>query len=446
MGHRLLLSALGALLLGGCQAAEPGPGRLPDDPHRDLTCAECHSGALADGMRASVPRESCVGSGCHEDAGPREVEFRSVSFEHRLHGGDSIVDMSCAGCHTHDEGHLPLTAGVDPCSLCHLTEQAAGNTGECRLCHTSLEHAGETSQGLQIPHEGLPWLEGGCVRCHYDVTQALVDVSVLTCNQCHADQEATVARGIGEDLHASHTGVTCLSCHEGDTHRIQAMSSAVSLECAQCHLEVHAVQATETWPSATTCNACHTGTHLPEQELLLGVVAGLPEPHPSAKFLDGLTCRSCHALEPGDDPTIPVTGSAATCQGCHLEEYDQVLEWWEEGSSDRVAMVQAALRRARADLRGVEAAQPQLDSAAVLVETVEAGGPLHNLRLSHQLLVAATDRLNQAWLDARRSPPPPPDLGREPSMGLCSYCHYRVNDPWLFEEMSGAFHRQLIRR
>ena len=67
-----------------------------------------------------------------------------------------------------------------------------------------------------------------------------------------------------------------------------------------------------------------------------------------------------------------------------------------------------------------------------------------NLHLAHRLLVQASDQINQAYLDATRSPPAPPELGRDPRMGLCSYCHYRLNDPWLFEEMSGDFHREVL--
>lgn len=461
MGRRILLIGTGFVLLAlagcasteGSQAAQEG-----GDPHAGYNCSACHEFTLgtetrlaaeqlmnADSItvRAPAPEARCSNSGCHEDAGPREVSFRSVTFQHRSHGGDTLVAMSCAGCHGHDTGGQPLTASVDPCSLCHLSEQSAGNQGECRVCHSNLEHAGTTSQGLSIPHEGLSWIEGGCVRCHYDVTSAPTEVSVLACRACHDDSNV-VARGIGEDLHTDHTGVGCTSCHQGEAHQIQAMSTSVALECAQCHQEAHAVAVSVAFPDAATCNDCHTGSHTAQQRMVLGLLPGVESPQPSEKFMDGLTCRSCHVPDPGANAATPVAGSEVGCQQCHRSEYRTVLDWWIDGSDDRLRQVRNALGRAENALGDAPGAAMRLDSARVLVGLVEEGGATHNLHLAHRLLVQASDQINQAYLDATRSPPAPPELGRDPRMGLCSYCHYRLNDPWLFEEMSGDFHREVL--
>ena len=42
------------------------------------------------------------------------------------------------------------------------------------------------------------------------------------------------------------------------------------------------------------------------------------------------------------------------------------------------------------------------------------------------------------------APPAPPALGRSPRQGLCSYCHYRTDEPGLSESMSDAFHREVM--
>ena len=180
MGRFVLLTSLLSAVAAACAPGEPGvlATGSGDDPHRWLTCSACHEYtdlgtqtrlALEQvvqpdsvTVRTPAPEARCAAAGCHEDLGPREVLFPPVSFEHRRHGGDTIVVMGCAGCHGHDKGREPLTASVDPCSLCHLGEQSAGNRGECRVCHTDLGHAGQTSQGLPVPHEGLPWIDGGC--------------------------------------------------------------------------------------------------------------------------------------------------------------------------------------------------------------------------------------------------------------------------------------------
>ena len=140
---------------------------------------------------------------------------------------------------------------------------------------------------------------------------------------------------------------------------------------------------------------------------------------------------------------MAVAGSAAGCVGCHRREYSDVLDWWIEGSADRTTMAQSAVDRARRAL-GADAAL--LDSASARIQAVQEGGAHHNLRLAHRLLDAAIDDVSAAYEAAGRSAPNPPSLGREPSTGLCSYCHYRVDEPWIFQEMSGAFHREVMVR
>ncbi len=462
MGRLILLISvlsLPAILTGCAPSPQPAGAGHTNDPHAQLTCASCHEYTLAnqtqravdrlvspDSMsrHAPVPLETCTSAGCHPDRGPREVEFRSLSFEHRQHGGDSVVAMGCVGCHTHDRGGEPLIAALDPCSLCHLGDQSAGNQGECRQCHTSLDHVSATSQGLSVPHRDLPWVDGGCVRCHYDVTRARLEVAVTSCRMCHTDEDEMVARGIGEDLHGSHVSVGCLSCHEGEAHRIRAMSSVVQLVCAQCHQEVHRVETSPEWPEANLCNECHQGAHLEQQEMVLGLVPQLAGATPSVKFQAGLTCASCHQSSLNTDPTVPVGAPPAGCQGCHLDEYATVLVWWQEGAQVRIDRVKTVLASGTGQIEGPPEALSRLDSAAVLMNIVEKGRPEHNLVLAHRLLVRISALVTEAYVRAGRTPPPQPVLGREPSDGLCSYCHYRSNDPWLFEQMSGAFHRQAL--
>ncbi|MBT8337525.1 MAG: hypothetical protein KJO11_13040 [Gemmatimonadetes bacterium] len=391
-----------------------------------------------------VREETCAASGCHEGGGSREISFGPVTFTHRDHGGDSLqVAMSCAGCHIHEIGNDPLVADVGTCALCHIAEQTAGIAGECRLCHSAPEHVAVTSQAVAVPHDGLPYVDGGCVRCHYDVTETTVEVSPLTCGTCHADGDELLATDtIPAQLHTDHTGVGCVSCHVTEGHQIQAMSTAVVLDCAQCHSEIHEVPVTREWPGTSTCNACHAGSHAAEQRMVLGLVD--PEqPIPSDKFMSGLSCASCHVAAEGADPAVAVAGSAEGCVGCHRGEYAEVLDWWIEGSADRTSMARAAVDRAQRTL-GADVAP--LDSASARIDAVRDGGAHHNLLLAHRLLEGVLADVTAAYEASGRSAPAAPSLGREPSMGLCSYCHYRVDEPWLFQDMSGAFHREVMVR
>jgi hypothetical protein len=92
------------------------------------------------------------------------------------------------------------------------------------------------------------------------------------------------------------------------------------------------------------------------------------------------------------------------------------------------------------------AARPRLDSALVALAAVEEGDPVHNLPLAHELLSRAQDQIAQAYRDSGATPPGAVDLGPPPRMGLCTYCHYRTDDEWAFQEMSGEFHREALRR
>jgi hypothetical protein len=447
-----LVIAATAIACGTPQVQQP---RAPDDAHADVACSTCHAGALADARSAAVPAETCTASGCHADAGPQQVRLGSVEFTHRGHAGDSVVTMACAGCHTHAAGNEPLTADVDACSLCHLSQQAAGQTGECRTCHGRPAHVALASQGVEIPHQGLPWIEGGCVRCHYDVTEPPVDVALASCATCHASLDDAVARGIGEDLHGPHAGAACTSCHVEGTHRIRAMSSAVDLQCTDCHARAHALEVAPLFPSPDACTDCHTDVHQSQQRLVLGLVTELEAPAPSEKFMAGLTCRSCHAAAPGTGPEAVLNeasarrASAPACVSCHRTEYATVLRWWTEGDRSRVEatsrFVEAGVRALSGGSSPTDSLSAELEEARRLVALVREGRGVHNLPLSHRLLQEATDRVAAAYQARGLGVPATPALGRQPRMGLCSYCHYRSDDPWLFQEMSGEFHDEVLR-
>ncbi len=445
MGRRLLLTLAAAGLLSGCEWLEPV--ELQDTAHVGVECVDCHTGPSAGRAVGASSAEGCTAAGCHGDGGPGRAELLSVSFAHRDHGGDSVsVTAGCAGCHTHPAGGAPLTVSMASCSLCHISDTANGDAAECRLCHADPEHVALTSQGVAIPHRDVPRIDGGCARCHYDVSPVPVQVSILSCGRCHQNPDSILTETGGEDMHPDHTGVACTSCHDDQPHEVRALSSAVALECGDCHQAVHDVEPSPEWPGTPTCNACHQQVHAPQQALLLGMVAGIPGSRPSEKFMGGLSCRSCHVASSSHDPEASLNGSVDGCVGCHRTEYGEVLDWWVEGSSTRVASVRRVVDRGVQRLEGNLAAAPRLDSAVAALTAVEEGDPVHNLPLSHDLLQRAQDQLAKAYRDGGGTPPAMTDLGSPPRMGLCTYCHYRTLDEWDFQEMSGEFHREALRR
>jgi hypothetical protein len=187
------------------------------------------------------------------------------------------------------------------------------------------------------------------------------------------------------------------------------------------------------------------GVHAAQQRLILGIRPN-GSVMPSAKFLAGITCRSCHIpTESRTDPEQAIRGQAAACAGCHPSEYSRVLNWWLEGLRLRLASTGEYV--ARAD-RQIDASQ---DSARALVDlanrmvslVAEAGGQ-HNLELSDRLMREAVERVEEAYRLTGEQVPQPPDLGRVPHTGLCSYCHYESTELWNLREMPEDFHRQVL--
>jgi hypothetical protein len=161
--------------------------------------------------------------------------------------------------------------------------------------------------------------------------------------------------------------------------------------------------------------------------------------------MSGLNCRSCHVASTTHDATEALNGSVDGCVGCHRTEYGEVLDWWVEGAETRIATVRRALDRAVGRLEATPAAGPRLDSARAALTAAEEGGPVHNLPLAHELLGRAQTQIDEAYRDGGVRPPGVVDLGATPRMGLCTYCHYRTDDEWAFQEMSGEFHREALR-
>jgi hypothetical protein len=453
MGAPLLIVAALALL-AGCQPAAPGEGQ---DPHAGLACTGCHSGPVADLGRAAVPNASCTASGCHTDGGPARVQLATATFAHRNHGAEGDIQLACAGCHTHPTGEAPLRASVDACALCHLPDVRADSERPCQACHQEPRHVTLTSAGIPVPHATLPWVEIGCVRCHYDVAEPPVEVATSRCAECHRDVNQAMRRGVGRDLHPLHGGFTCVACHASDTHHVRAISSAVELVCSDCHTRAHdlaltpwTTQGSGAWEASATCSACHTEIHRSQQQLLLGLVPTMGEvAMASQKFVGGMTCRSCHIpprMDNGAPPEQPIRGQALACASCHGDEYRQVLDWWVEGVDARLERSSAFLATAQRELGpgAPDSARELLASSAAMLQLVRDAGGQHNLELTDRIFRESVRRTAAAYRAAGRPAPATPRLGPAPHSGLCAGCHYD-DRPLDMRTMPSAFHEGLVR-
>ncbi len=448
MGRALLICAALAAL-SACKPAEPA-ARAAAEPHGALACAACHQGRVVGTQPATVPASACTASGCHTDGGPQQATLGDVEFKHANHAPNGVIAPSCAGCHTHPPGTNRLTTSADACALCHVDRIAAKQPQDCRFCHAHEKHVALTSQGVPVPHSSLPWLETGCVRCHYDVSAPPTAVAASRCRGCHGSSAAVDAAAIGKDVHPQHEGIACRSCHSSDLHRVQAMSSAVVLRCGDCHQRAHEVSLAADSTGPSYCESCHGDVHQAQQRLLLGLVPGLPA-SPSRKFVAGMTCRSCHVPpQPGAATAadVAIKGQARSCAGCHRQEYTTVLRWWLDGTRARTAEARRYTDQARRSLAGVSAdtVKSLLGSATTMLAIVEKAGGQHNLELSDRVLRTSVERAAQAYRLAGRAAPAPPSFGPAPHQGLCSYCHYGSNEAWDYDRMPADFHRAVVGR
>lgn len=458
MGRRVLLTGVAslAIVLGSCaerngdeaaavaaaatadSAAAHTSGAMADGAHASLPCARCHDGAAIARATPAASDGACLD--CHEGGGPRTVALGAIPLEHENHAGDTATAAGCASCHTHERGDLELNVTTTGCALCHAGNLDGSGADDCRLCHTDPAHIALTSQSVPLMHADLPWIGGECIRCHYDVGRPETRVPGSVCVACHTPAEAAVERGAGRDLHPSHTGVACSSCHDDVSHRIVAMSTGVGLSCMQCHATVHSVPQDIAFDAAA-CNACHTAVHAAEQRLMLGAAPAGLVAAPSDKFLLGMTCRSCHVQTAGDSAT------RTSCVGCHSPEYATVLQWWERGSAERTTQTAQYVAAAAAFARTAsDSARVHAAAADSLLAYVRQGGAAHNLPLSHRALDEALTRAAAAWSAAGRPAPARPDIGRMPRMGQCTYCHYTWREPLFQQDMPDAFHRRVMRR
>ncbi|HEX6132378.1 MAG TPA: cytochrome c3 family protein [Longimicrobiales bacterium] len=459
MGRRLLLTGLAALALalGGCagqsdehpaavasgaagaDTASDQGAPMSDGAHAGLACARCHDGAAIARDIPAASDDACMD--CHESGAARTVSLGAIPLEHENHAGDSATAAGCASCHTHARGDLELDVTTTGCALCHAASLDGSGADDCRLCHTDPAHVALTSQSVPLMHSDLPWIGGECVRCHYDVGRPETRVHGAVCVACHAAAEDVMERGAGRDLHPSHTGVACSSCHEDVSHRIVSMSTGVRLSCTQCHATVHDVPAGMDFEPAT-CNACHTDVHAAEQRLMLGAAPAGLAAAPSDKFLLGLTCRSCHVQ------TADGAATRTSCVSCHSPEYATVLGWWERGTAERTAQIAEYIATAFAFARSASGDSARAHAAAAdsLLRFVRDGDAAHNLPLSHRALNEALTHAAAAWTAAGRTAPARPDIGRMPRMGQCTYCHYTWREPLFQQDMPDAFHRRVMRR
>jgi len=248
-------------------------GRACNDCHADnvydgksTACISCHQG---DYNNASPPHNStnfppAQCTTCHNTRTWGDGQFNHATTAYPLTG--QHVTATCTGCHTN--GTYAGTSQA--CMSCHMSEYNAATPNHvtqgfaastCASCHTTQQWAGGTFD-------------------HATTSFALTGAHRATpCNDCHGD-------GVYDGKPTA-----CVSCHSSDYSAatpIHNNTNFPTAQCASCHT-------TSVWTGGTFNHAATafplTGKHVPA------------------------ACVSCH-------PSGVYAGTAKTCDGCHMSEYN----------------------------------------------------------------------------------------------------------------------------
>jgi hypothetical protein len=231
---------------------------------------------------------------CH-----RTTAWTPATFSHA-----GVAPGSCSTCHNGSSArgkpanHLVTSA---PCDTCHRTtawipatfSHATVTPGTCSTCHNGSSARGKpanhmvTNASCDSCHRTTAWIPatfshatvvpGSCASCHNGNTAAGPGsghfVTTRSCDACHRTTAWTpvLAYSHTSPFYTAHnSGVTCRSCHIGNTETIAWLFAAYKPDCAGCHAskfkagshkKVDSPQILYTVAELRNCSgSCHTYT------------------------------------------------------------------------------------------------------------------------------------------------------------------------------------------
>lgn len=292
-------------------------------------CAGCH---LIDYNNTTSPNHRTAGfsTGCQTCHNTNA--FPTGGFNHTAYPlTGAHLTVACASCHVNN-----VFRGTSrTCAGCHLdnfnattnpNHKTAGFTTDCQTCHTTAAFLGTSINHTSFPLTGAHVMTacanchvGGvfkgtnrtCAGCHLNRYNATTNPKHTlpsfphTCDTCHG-----TSRWIGTvfnhpfPLTGAHRVLQCGQCHVGGIYQ------GTSTTCAGCHLTNYnsTTNPKHTLPSfPQTCDSCHGTTRW------TGAVFNHPWPLAGAHKL--AQCGQCHVGG-------VYRGTATTCAGCHLSNYN----------------------------------------------------------------------------------------------------------------------------
>jgi len=264
--------------------------------HANVACEKCHApGKPFKGLKYEKCRD------CHSD-------YHKGQFASRPQAG------ACEECHTvasylptsfsieaHDKTKYPLQGShlAIPCNACHKKEMLAGNV-----------------ETIKFKFENTR-----CLSCHKDPHKGQLDKFVTKdgCEFCHAVQSW---RQTSYDhshtkfpLEGKHKAIACRACHGKEEKEMKFVS--LSLNCNECHEDIHRGQFVFEGQAKTECARCHTAADWKPGKF--------DHNRDTAFKLDGahlkVACIGCHkqAVDNGK-PYIKFKPLGTACSSCHSDK------------------------------------------------------------------------------------------------------------------------------
>ncbi len=200
------------------------------------------------------------------------------------------------------------------------------------------------------------------------------------CQNCHYGQESKKVEVFGIKFdHATHilkNNISCLSCHSHQNTHGETIMARES--CLSCH---HSQE-------ETGCVKCHQiQTHLYD-----GTIEISEAIQPDIMYDSDVECKDCHEDE---DQTI-TKAYARNCSNCHDEEYDGLIEEWQEQTRLKISVINNSLSNIiYYDLD--KASRQKIDSIRYGIEKIENDKSLgvHNIELITNLLDQYLNMINE---------------------------------------------------
>ena len=306
---------------------------------KTIDCMGCHEHKNAHDRKFN--NGQCFGGGnCHVDAG--DPRTNTANMEKVYHGPNSKFplvkghkDVPCAECHTGRKKNKTTFEKIPPsCSAnakCHEDSLHKGTLSEkCEACHTPgiwdalrFDH----DEPFPKPHKGeldaYP-LKGAhkdnkCEACHPTRDYAAAETT-CSAEGCHAD----------DDAHKGRLGTECEKCHveTGDNifnhntmSKFRIDGGHLQVRCADCHPSVtfkprpvdcfgcHPEPAVHKGQYGTACEQCHSTRTWEDIKPLHDVGDfALKGAH------DNVACERCHR------DNRPLAGSGNLCINCHRQD------------------------------------------------------------------------------------------------------------------------------